>query len=224
MEKQNMEKHNRLGKLVVISGFSGVGKGTVVKRMISDFEHYALSVSMTTRQPREGEIHGVHYFFVSDEVFEKMIEDGGFLEHAGYVGHYYGTPKAYVDENRSNGIDVILEIEVQGALQIKELFPEAVLIFITTPSAREMEKRLVGRKTESQEQITGRFVRAREEAEHMKQYDYVVINDDLDDCVRLMEEIILTEPEGPSYDPAFKDQFVKELEEIIAERRSGSPE
>ena len=212
------------GKLVIISGFSGVGKGTVVQQLIGNADHYALSVSMTTRQPRENEEHGVHYYFVKDKEFEDMIGKNGFLEHAGYVGNYYGTPRAFVEENRGNGIDVILEIEVQGALQIQELFPEAVLIFITTPSAREMEKRLVGRKTESQEQITGRFVRAREEAEHMKEYDYVVVNDDLDDCVRLMEEIILTEPGGPSYDPVFKDQFVKELEEIIAERTGGSSE
>ena len=206
------------GKLVIISGFSGVGKGTVVKRLIDDYEHYALSVSMTTRPPREMEVHGVHYYFVEDAVFEKMIRENGFLEHAGYVGNYYGTPSAFVEENRGNGIDVILEIEVQGALQVIKKHPEAIMIFITAPSAREMERRLVGRNTDTPEKITKRLVRAVEEAEHMKEYRYVVINDDLDECVRQMEEIILTEPDGPRYDPAFKEQYVKDLLEIIAER------
>jgi len=125
------------GKLVVISGFSGVGKGTVVKRLMEDYDHYALSVSMTTRKPRENEVHGVHYFFVGDEEFEKMIAEDGFLEHAGYVGHYYGTPKAFVERTLSKGIDVILEIEVQGAMQIKEKFPEAVTVFIRRRARRK---------------------------------------------------------------------------------------
>lgn len=208
------------GKLVVISGFSGVGKGTVVKRLMEDYDHYALSVSMTTRKPRENEVHGVHYFFVGDEEFEKMIAEDGFLEHAGYVGHYYGTPKAFVERTLSKGIDVILEIEVQGAMQIKEKFPEAVTVFITTPSAQEMENRLEGRKTENAEQISGRFDRAVDEAECMEKYDYVVINDDLDECVRQLEEIIGQKPEKHRYDPVFKKKFVKELHEII-KRRAG---
>ena len=213
-----MYEHERKGKLVIISGFSGVGKGTVVQRLIKDFSHYALSVSMTTRKPRPGEMHGVHYFFVEDAEFEKMIEEQGFLEHAGYVGNYYGTPKEFVENKRSAGVDVILEIEVQGALQVLKKHPEAVPIFITAPSAREMEKRLVGRNTDTPERITKRLKRALEEAEYLKEYRYVVINGDLDECVRKMEEIILTEPDGPRYDPAFKDRYVKDLREIIAER------
>ena len=212
------------GKLVVISGFSGVGKGTVVKRLMEDYDHYALSVSMTTRKPRENEVHGVHYFFVGDEEFEKMIAEDGFLEHAGYVGHYYGTPKAFVERTLSKGIDVILEIEVQGAMQIKEKFPEAVTVFITTPSAQEMENRLEGRKTENAEQISGRFDRAVDEAECMEKYDYVVINDDLDECVRQLEEIIGQKPEKHRYDPVFKKRFVKELHEIIKRRAGKKPE
>ena len=208
------------GKLVIISGFSGVGKGTVVQQLIGNADHYALSVSMTTRQPRENEEHGVHYYFVKDEVFEDMIEKNGFLEHAGYVGNYYGTPKAFVEENRENGIDVILEIEVQGALQVKRRHPEAVMIFITTPNAREMERRLTNRKTDSYEKITSRMERAVVEAEHMKEYDYVVINDILDDCVRTIEEIIVNEPAGPRYDPKFKERFVQSLKEIIIERKN----
>ena len=213
-----MIRHKKFGKLVIISGFSGVGKGTVVKRLISDFEHYALSVSMTTRQPRDGEVHGVHYFFVKDDAFEKMIRENGFLEHAGYVGSYYGTPRDFVEKNRAEGIDVILEIEVQGALQVRKRHPEAIMIFITTPNAREMERRLVSRNTDTSEKITKRLTRAIDEAEQMKEYDYVVINDDLDDCIRLMEEIILTQPQGPRYDPLFKERFVEELKEIVAER------
>ena len=213
-----MFKHEKKGKLVIISGFSGVGKGTVVQRLNEDFSHYALSVSMTTRSPRPGEVHGVHYYFVKDAEFEKMIEEQGFLEHAGYVGNYYGTPKAFVDHNRSAGIDVILEIEVQGALQVMKKHPEAVPIFITAPSAREMEKRLVGRNTDSPAKITKRLKRALEEAEFMKEYRYVVINDDLDECVRKTGEIILTKPDGPRYDPEFKDRYVEDLREIIAER------
>jgi guanylate kinase len=210
----------KTGKLVIISGFSGVGKGTVVQQLIGNADHYALSVSMTTRQPRENEKHGVHYYFVKDEVFEDMIEKNGFLEHAGYVGNYYGTPRAFVEENREKGIDVILEIEVQGALQVKRRHPEAIMIFITTPNAREMERRLTNRKTDSYEKITSRMERAVVEAEHMKEYDYVVINDILDDCVRTIEEIIVNEPAGPRYDPKFKERFVQSLKEIIIERKN----
>ena len=210
----------KTGKLVIISGFSGVGKGTVVQQLIGNADHYALSVSMTTRQPRENEEHGVHYYFVKDEVFEEMIEKNGFLEHAGYVGNYYGTPRAFVEENRGKGIDVILEIEVQGALQVKRRHPEAIMIFITTPNAREMERRLTNRKTDSYEKITSRMERAVVEAEHMKEYDYVVINDILDDCVRTIEEIIVNEPAGPRYDPKFKERFVQSLKEIIIERKN----
>lgn len=210
----------KTGKLVIISGFSGVGKGTVVQQLIGNADHYALSVSMTTRQPRENEEHGVHYYFVKDEVFEEMIAKNGFLEHAGYVGNYYGTPRAFVEENRGKGIDVILEIEVQGALQVKRRHPEAVMIFITTPNAREMERRLTNRKTDSYEKITSRMERAVVEAEHMKEYDYVVINDILDDCVRTIEEIIVNEPAGPRYDPKFKERFVQSLKEIIIERKN----
>lgn len=208
----------RLGKLVVISGFSGVGKGTVVRRLMELFDHYTVSVSMTTRKPRENEVHGVSYFFVENHEFEKMIREGGFYEYAGYQGRYYGTPKMFVDENREKGLDVILEIEVQGALQVKKRFPETVMIFVTTKNAAEMEKRLTNRNTESYEQITGRLKAAITEAEHMSSYDYVVINDKLDDCVETLEKIIMTGEEGPRFDPEFKDRFVGELKEIVANR------
>jgi guanylate kinase len=213
-----MAENKRAGKLVVISGFSGVGKGTVVGRLLEDYDHYVLSVSMTTRKPRVGEVHGVNYYFVSNEEFEKMIRDGGLLEYAGYADHYYGTPRSFVEENMANGKDVILEIEVQGAMQIKKTFPDAVLIFITTPSAAEMAKRLIGRKTETEEQIDHRFGRAVEEAEHLARYEYIVVNDDLEDCVHEVNRIVETGEGGVRYDPEFKKKFLAELLEIIAER------
>ena len=208
------------GSLIVLSGFAGVGKGTVLKSLFETHEGYAYSVSATTREPRPGEVDGVHYFFISKERFEQMIAGDELLEHACYVGNYYGTPRAFVEENRGKGIDVILEIEVQGALQVKRRHPEAVMIFITTPNAREMERRLTNRKTDSYEKITSRMERAVVEAEHMKEYDYVVINDILDDCVRTIEEIIVNEPAGPRYDPKFKERFVQSLKEIIIERKN----
>ena len=210
-----MEDKKRPGKLVIISGFSGVGKGTVVKELLKNYGHYVLSVSMTTRSPREGEEHGVNYYFVTNEEFEKMIKENGFLEHAGYADHYYGTPREYVMKNLAEGKDVILEIEVQGAMQIKKDNPDAVLVFITTPSAAEMAKRLIGRKTETHEQILSRFRRAVEEAEDMKKYDFIVVNDKLEDCVKEVNRIVEKNEGGVPYDPNFKSEFIEDLEEII---------
>lgn len=210
-----MEGSKKKGKIVIISGFSGVGKGTVVKELMKNFDHYALSVSMTTRNPRDGEEHGVNYYFVTNEVFEKMIKEDGFLEHAGYVDHYYGTPREFVEKNIAEGRDVILEIEVQGAMQIKKDHPDAVLIFVTTPSAREMAKRLIGRNTETHEQILRRFKRAIEEAEHMKDYDFIVINDKIEDCAREVNRIVEKNEGGVRYDPQYKKEFISDLLEII---------
>ena len=213
-----MSNQNRKGRLVIISGFSGVGKGTLVKQLTGQFDHYALSVSMTTRAPRDKEVHGVDYYYVTKEEFEKTIEKGGFYEYANYEGCYYGTPRAFIDESRAEGKDVILEIEVQGAMQIKKAFPDAVLIFITTPSAAVMAKRLIGRKTETEEQIDNRFKRAVEEAEHLAKYEYIVINDDLEDCVREVNRIVETGEGGVRFDPDFKERFLRELLEIIEGR------
>ena len=210
-----MADEKRPGKIVIISGFSGVGKGTVVKELLKNYGHYVLSVSMTTRSPREGEEHGVNYYFVTNEEFEKMIKENGFLEHAGYADHYYGTPREYVMKNLAEGKDVILEIEVQGAMQIKKDNPDAVLVFITTPSAAEMAKRLIGRKTETHEQILSRFRRAVEEAEDMKKYDFIVVNDKLEDCVKEVNRIVEKNEGGVPYDPNFKSEFIEDLEEII---------
>ena len=181
------------GLLLVISGFSGAGKGTVVKRLLEQHNDYALSISATTRSPREGEQDGREYFFKSKEEFEKMIEASELIEYARYVDNYYGTPKDYVFKKLDEGFDVILEIEMQGALKVKEKFPETALIFITPPSADELKKRLVGRGTETAEQIEKRMSRAVDECPYMNQYDYIIVNDDLDECVdeihRLLQSI-----------------------------------
>lgn len=183
------------GKLVIVSGFSGVGKGTVVKALLDKYDDYVLSVSMTTRKPREGEIEGINYYFVSDEQFEEMINKDGFLEYAGYVGHYYGTPKKLVLDSLEQGKNVILEIEVQGALQVKEKYPDSIMVFIIPPKASVLRERLAGRGTETEEQINNRLKRAGEESEQMSFYDYLVVNDKVDDCVERLHEITLTRPE-----------------------------
>lgn len=163
------------GILAVISGFSGAGKGTLVKRLLEDNDQFALSVSATTRTPRPGEEHGVHYFFITNEEFETMIENDEFLEHASYVNHHYGTPKRFVEEQLESGKDVILEIDVQGALQIKKKFPECLLLFVTTPSIDELVRRLHKRGSETQEQIAGRLKRAREEVDLIWDYDALIV-------------------------------------------------
>ena len=160
----------RKGVLIVISGFSGAGKGTITKKLLENYDNYALSISMTTRQPRPGEVHGREYFFVDRETFEGHIEKEELVEYAEYVGNYYGTPRAYVEEQLNNGKDVILEIEIQGALKIKERFPDTLLLFVSTKSADVLFERLTGRGTETEEVIRNRMHRAAEEAEGMNEY------------------------------------------------------
>lgn len=182
------------GILVVVSGFSGSGKGTIMKELMKKYSNqYALSISATTRAPRTGETDGVEYFFKTKEAFEAMIETGELIEYAQYVGNYYGTPKAYVDEQLNAGKDVILEIEIQGALKVKEKFPDTLLLFVTPPSATELKNRLVGRGTEELSVIESRLSRAVEEAEGIEAYDYLVINDDLEECVEEVHSIIQNE-------------------------------
>lgn len=181
------------GLLLVISGFSGAGKGTVVKRLLEQHNDYVLSISATTRSPREGEQDGREYFFKSKEEFEKMIEASELIEYARYVDNYYGTPKAYVEEQLKEGKNVILEIEIQGALNIKSMFPDAVLLFIMPPSAKELERRLVGRGTEDEATIRARLSRASEEAQGVENYNYIVINDDVDACVETIDSIVKSE-------------------------------
>ena len=181
------------GVLAVVSGFSGAGKGTVMKALLKEYDDYALSISVTTRNPRPGEEDGREYFFRTRAEVEKMIAEDQLLEYAEYVGNYYGTPRFYVEDMLARGKNVILEIELQGAMKIKEKIPEAVLIFITPPSFEELKNRLIGRGTETEEVINSRLARAAEEAEEMDKYDYIVVNDQVEDCVHCLHQIILSE-------------------------------
>ena len=181
------------GILVVVSGFSGAGKGTVMKRLLEKYKDYALSVSATTRNPREGEVDGREYFFRTKEEFEKLNEEDALIEYAQYVGNYYGTPRSYVEEQLSQGKNVILEIEIQGAMKVKEKIPEALLVFVTPPTVEELKNRLVGRGTETEDVIADRLARAAEEAEGMGEYDYILVNDDLEECVENLHQIIRSE-------------------------------
>ncbi len=200
------------GLLIVISGFSGAGKGTVVKRLLADYDSYALSISMTTRKPREGEQDGVHYFFREKEEFETKIAEEGFVEYAQYCGNYYGTPRAYVEEQLAAGKDVILEIEIQGALKIKEKFPDSLLLFITPPSAEVLKERLVGRGTETMDVIDKRMARAFEESQGIEEYEYLVVNDDLSECVKEVHEIVKAAKYTPCRNIDFIEKVRKELE------------
>lgn len=195
------------GILIVISGFSGAGKGTLVKALIKKYHNYALSVSMTTRKPREGERDGVEYFFTDTEGFEETIRQGGLIEHAQYCGNYYGTPKDYVERQLQAGNNVILEIEIQGALKIKEKFPESLLIFVTPPGAEELKRRLVSRGTESEEVIAKRLARASEESEGIEAYDYIVVNDDLGTCVEEVHQLV----EASRRAPVRREAFIEEI-------------
>ncbi len=195
------------GILIVISGFSGAGKGTLVKALIKKYHNYALSVSMTTRKPREGERDGVEDFFTDTEGFEETIRQGGLIEYAQYCGNYYGTPKDYVERQLQAGNNVILEIEIQGALKIKEKFPESLLIFVTPPGAEELKRRLVSRGTESEEVIAKRLARASEESEGIEAYDYIVVNDDLGTCVEEVHQLV----EASRRAPVRREAFIEEI-------------
>mgnify|MGYP001097652784 CR=1 FL=1 len=203
------------GILMVLSGFSGAGKGTLVKELLKKYDHYALSVSMTTRSPREGEREGVEYFFTDREHFEETIRRGGLLEYAVYCGNYYGTPRAYVEEQLQAGNNVILEIEIQGALKIKERFPESLLIFVTPPSASELKARLERRGTESPEVIERRLVRAYEEAEGIESYDFVVVNDKLEVCVEELEQLATAARRAPARCSAWIREIREELKGFV---------
>lgn len=196
------------GILAVVSGFSGSGKGTIMKELLKQYDNYALSISATTRQPREGEMHGREYFFLSKEEFEQLIEEEKLIEYAQYVGNYYGTPSSFVEEQRNAGKDVILEIEVQGALQVKEKFPDTVLLFVTPPSATELESRLRGRGTETEEVIAKRMEQAIEESALMGQYDYLVVNDSLQECVETMHNILQME----HYKMSRNEEFITDIQ------------
>lgn len=206
------------GILIVVSGFSGAGKGTLMKKLMETYDNYALSISMTTRKPREGEQHGVEYFFATREEFEKKIAEDKLIEYACYCDNYYGTPREYVEQQLEAGKDVILEIEIQGALKVKEKFPECLLLFVTPPSAAELERRLVGRGTETAEVIAKRLTRASEESEGIEAYDYIVVNDDLEECVKQLHGIVA----NAHYAPTRCAEFIKEIREELKEFSKGA--
>ena len=210
-EKKNMSK----GVLAVVSGFSGAGKGTVMKRLLEKYDDCALSISVTTRKPREGEVDGRDYFFRTKEEVEAMIEAAELLEYAQYVENYYGTPRSYVEGMLSKGKNVILEIEIQGAMKIKEKIPDTVLIFVTPPTIQELKNRLVGRGTETQDVIESRLKRASEEAEGIESYDYLLVNDVVEDCVDELHEIILSERRRASRNEEFIRTIQKDSREFF---------
>lgn len=207
---------NKKGVLIVISGFSGVGKGTVVKKLIEKY-NYSLSVSATTREPRPGEVDGVDYYFKTVAEFENLIDYNGFIEWAQYVENYYGTPRKFVEDEIEKGNNVILEIEVQGAMRVKEQYPNAVLIFLTAPDATSLKERLEGRGTEEPKVIAKRLKRAYEETDDMPCYDYLVVNDDLDTCVSNVNAVIVAEGFKTSNNQEYITKTKNELAEIRKE-------
>lgn len=205
------------GILVVVSGFSGAGKGTLMKRLTEKYDNYALSVSATTRTPRPGEEHGRDYFFHTKQEFEELILQDALVEYARYVENYYGTPKAYVERQLNAGKDVILEIEIQGALKVKEKLPDTLLLFVTPPSAEELKRRLINRGTETMEVIESRLERAVEEAKGMPFYDYILINDEIEACVDCMHAIIQSQHDTVKN----RQQFIEKITEEIAVFQKG---
>lgn len=188
-----MIKTRSKGTLIVISAPSGAGKGTVISKLLEKENNLWLSVSATNRAPRTNDKEGVTYYFYSKEEFENKIKEGYFLEYAEYAGNYYGTPKKFIEEKLNKGIDVILEIEIQGAMQIKKLIPEALFIFIMPPTLEELKRRLVGRNTDSKEKIIERFKIAYKEINEVSKYNYVVVNDEVNNAVSKIQAIIKAE-------------------------------
>ncbi len=180
------------GRLFIVSGPSGTGKGTLCKALL-ERRDFKLSVSMTTRQAREGEIEGKSYFFSTKEKFEELIANDGLLEHAEVYGNYYGTPKAFVMEQLQRGKDVVLEIDIQGALQVRKNFPNGVFIFILPPSMKELRKRITGRKSETEESLNRRMSEALKEVSYIDKYDYVIVNDDVEGAVQRLESVVRAE-------------------------------
>ncbi len=204
------------GVLVILSGFAGSGKGTIIKELLKKYDNYALSVSATTRAPREGEVEGVHYFFKTEEQFKEMIAKGELLEYANYVGNYYGTPRAYVKEQLASGKNVILEIETEGALNIKREYPDAVLVFVMPPSVEEIHNRLKNRGTETDEVIAKRMKKAGIEITVVDRYDYLMINDVLEESVELFNAIVESQHMAVSRNRDYINDKKKEFEEYLA--------
>ena len=203
------------GILLIISGFAGSGKGTIVKRLLSEYDNYAVSVSATTRAPRPGEEDGKDYFFVNREKFERMIADDEFLEYAQYVDNYYGTPRKYVNRMLDEGKDVILEIEQQGALQVKAKRPDALLMFVMPPSVQEIYNRLKKRGTETEEVIMKRMRQGAREAGVIENYDFLIINDDLDECVKNVHDTVRCSKYAAVRNKAMIDKVKSEFNDFL---------
>ena len=184
---------DRPGELFIVSGPSGTGKGTICRRLMEDTKNIALSVSATTREPREGEVDGVNYFFLDRESFLERVNDGGFLEYAEVFGNLYGTPKKPVEDKLAEGVDVLLEIDVQGAVQVKKNYPEGIFIFVLPPTLAELRNRLIKRGKDSMEVIEHRLSMAMDEIRQMFEYDYFVVNDDLEEAVEKVKSIVSAE-------------------------------
>lgn len=200
------------GKLLVISGLSAAGKGTIAKELVKRFDNYVLSISATTREKRRNEQDGVDYFYVSKDKFNEMIENGELLEYAQYVNNFYGTPKKYVEEMLEKGKNVILEIEMQGALKVKEVYDEAVLVFFLPKDAKTQRERLINRQRETKEQIEERIKQAVIDAKYAKYYDYILVNENLDDSIDDMQKIV-----EDKYDKSKNDLSLSVLENIVNE-------
>lgn len=183
----------RKGILVVLSGPSGAGKGTICKSFLEKNKNVKVSISCTTRNPRKGEVHGINYFFTEKDDFLEMVERDEFLEHANVYGNYYGTPRSFVEKTLEEGYDIILEIDIQGALAVKEKFDDGVFIFIMPPSLNELKSRIIGRGSETEETLKRRFGSAAGEIKLFEEYNYAVINDDVESAVKKVESIITAE-------------------------------
>ncbi len=199
---------NKRGLLIVVSGPSGVGKGTILKKYLAGHRDTVFSISATTRAPRVGEIDGTHYYFVSQDEFDRLVASDGLLEHAEFAGHCYGTPKKPVEDNLKNGIDVILEIEVQGAMQVKKKFPGSLMVFVVPPSFAELRRRLLGRGTEEPSAVSQRLSNCAREIKAAKLYDYIIINNTVDDALAQLETIVDAQRHTANY----LREFLEEVE------------
>ncbi len=206
---------DRKGMLIVVSGFSGVGKGTLVKQLMERHDGYEISISATTRKPREGETEGREYFFKTKEEFEDLIKEGRLIEYADYCGSYYGTPKDYVEEQMNQGRDVILEIEQQGGLKVKEQYPDALMIFVMPPDVETLLDRLRLRGTETEEMIRERLAQAVEESKQIRHYEYMILNDDLNQSVDKLHNLIQSQHDRIDRNLEFTDRIQEELQTFV---------